>query len=170
MSGFAAISYMWHTFNCAGYLEMPPMEQMERYCETHTSTTHLIFSVVVGEEKALSGVSAWLVTASAQFMMFLCLKFLQRSRPPKHCCYCCPWNAGATSLSPLCYSVLTLQILCMPVWRSGVVCWISKDKYPLAFPICRGLWLWFCTLWKHLGEPVTSFATGGSFLRMGIWK
>lgn len=63
------------------------------------------------------------------------------------------------------FSVLTLQILGMPVWWGGGVCWISKDKYPMAFPICQGYLLWFCTLpsvlgnrWQALLRGAVSFA------------
>lgn len=44
---------------------MPHTWQVERYCQTQTSTAHLIFSVSAGEETALSGMSEWLVAASS---------------------------------------------------------------------------------------------------------
>lgn len=49
------------------------------------------------------------------------------------------------------HSPLTPQILLYVVWRSNVVCWISKDAHSLALPICWQLWLRFCTLWSQLG-------------------
>lgn len=85
-------------------------------------------------------------------MLVLCLKCLQKNRPSKHCSLLLSLKCSSDKLFPyVFYSLLTLQIFCMPVWGSGVVCWISKDKYPLVFPICRGLWLGFDTLWSILG-------------------
>ena len=41
------------------------------------------------------------------------LKCLCKNRQPKYCGYGSPWKARMTSLSAVCYSVLTLQISCM---------------------------------------------------------
>lgn len=148
---------------------MPQTKQMERDCETQTSTTHLIFSVVAGKVEALSGVSKWLDAVSSsdsgswscfwhvcvreQLTRILCLLLSLKRRSDKlfFCLLFC----------------VDISNLLHAVWGSGVISWISKDgdAQPLALPICRGLWLWFSTLSSVSGAS-DKFCHGGRFLRM----
>lgn len=53
-------------------------------------------------------------------MLVLCLKCLQKNRPPKHCSLLLSLKCSSDKLFPsVFYSLLTLQIFCMPVWGSG---------------------------------------------------
>lgn len=127
---------------------MPQTEQMERYSETQTSTTHLIFSVAAGKDEVLSGASEWLDAASLQEVASL-FKMSAREQTTRTACLLPPLKYRSDKLFFCLLFCVDTSNLLHAVWRSGVVCWISKiSKYthPLALPICRGLWLWFSTL------------------------
>lgn len=93
MSSFAAISYMWPILMLGLHGNATNCTDGEIPGENNISDIHTwYFSMALGKGKALSGVSEWLVTASARVVLALLLTCVQRKRSPKPCLLLSVWN------------------------------------------------------------------------------
>lgn len=94
---------------------------------------------------------------------FCCLseRVQKEEQPPKNTVYGCLGNTASKSFSSFSLLRTDTSDKSPECQRGSGVRTISKDKHPLALPVCGGLWLPFLNPLKHVGESVTNSATGG---------
>lgn len=119
------------------------------------------FSVALGKGKALSGVSEWLVTASARVVLALYLKCAQRKRSPKPCLLLSlkRWSQNLFLRLLLCFDTSYLLHTSVEGWHCMLN--IKRQISSGVSYLLRAFW--FCTLPSFLGT-INKFCYGWQFL------